>query len=509
VSETAFENKNVQAEMCLIGCFYKNPDLYLTSGQMIKSKYDFTDGACKFLYTAFEEYYLTFSTDVSEGKVNNYMSQHIERLKQYKQYGGWKTIRSLMDLADAEDFKNYFNIVKKYSLIREYARNGFPAEKILSHQNFQMLTANDVYRLMRAKADNINSVVNVLDEPVVLTKDTIKTVDSYLLRPQMGILTPWKAYNDCFKGLLPGRVLIQAFKSNQGKSRNLTYLIAYVTLIQKQKFMMLSNEMTEADIKNCLLVSVYNNKVFQDLHGVYGRKPEEEIVLGKYRTDENPHQYIERKENETDDEYIERVKATKDYQNVKKVCDWMELQLEGKFYFKDITDDYSNERLEMEIRKAKVVYNCSCFAFDTAKAAGGNDDWKELKHTITNIVELAKQLGLSGICTYQLSDESENIPIFEFNSTQLASSKQVRHVVDCLTMGRRLREDELHLCQYIPFEADDAWGEVVEQDLDPHKTWFGIKVDKNRAGANGSIILFEIDLDINVWTCKGYLIKKK
>ena len=343
----------------------------------------------------------------------------------------------------------------------------------------------------------------------------ILMVDSYLLRPQMGIPTPWRAYNEAFKGLLPNRVLIQAFKSNEGKSRNLTYLIAYVTLIQKKKFMMLSNEQQEQDVRNCLLTTVINGKEFQALHGIKMHKTEEELTLGRYHPDDNPNVYIERKVDnngiviESDEEYIARVQATKDYQNVKKIAEWMDEQLDGCFYFRDITDDYSNERIEMELRKCSVVYKCDAFAYDTAKASG-MDDWKELKKCITNIVELAKQLHLTGICTFQLSDESENVSIFDFNSMQLASSKQVRHVVDCLTMGRRLKRDEYHLCQYIPFQ-DDAlcWGEVVPMNLNESKAYFSIKIDKNRVGKKSDIILFEIDLDINEWNCIGYLIKKR
>lgn len=505
---TMFEDKNVNIEMCLVGSLLKSPDLYLLGGNLIKPKYDFTDPACSFFYTAFEEYYLTFSQEINENKFNNYMSQNLERLKEYKKYGGWKTVKSLMDLADEDDFKNYFETCKKYSLVREYEKQGFPADKILNYKNFQTLNANDIYRLMRAKADKINSTINLIDEPVVVTKDNLKLVDSYLLRPQMGIQTPWFAYNDAFKGLLPSRVLIQAFKSNEGKSRNLTYLIAYVTLIQKKKFMMLSNEQQESDIRNCLLTTVINNKEFQELHGIKMHKTEEELTLGKYHPDDDPNGFIERENGESDEDYIARIKSTKDYQNVKYITEWMDQQLEGKFYFRDITDDYSNERIEMELRRCSVVYQCDAFAYDTAKASG-MDDWKELKRIITNITELAKQLELTGICTFQLSDESENISIFDFNSTCLASSKQVRHVVDCLTMGRKLKKDEYHLCSYIPHDIDESWGEPVECDLDDNKEYFSIKIDKNRIGQRDNIILFEINLNINKWECIGYLVRKR
>jgi hypothetical protein len=513
MSDMCFEDKNVNIEICVVGSLFKKPDQYLTSGSLIKEKYDFTDDACKFFYNAFEEYYLTFSQDVTENKLNNFMSQNSERLKQYKHFGGWKMVKSFMDLADPDDFKNYFNTLKKYSLIREYINAGFPAEKILSYKNFQSVTANEVYRVMRAKADQINSIINTIDDPVVITRDNMKLVDSYLSTPQMGILTPWRAYNDNFKGLLPSKVLIQAFKSNEGKSRNLTYLIAYITLIQKKKFMMLSNEQQEKDIRNCLLTTVINGKEFQELHGVKMRKTEEELTLGLYHPDDNPNDYIRKTvdeygEVESSESYISRIKSSQDYQNVKKVAEWMDAQLDGRFYFRDVTDDYSNERLEMEIRKAKVVFQCDAFAYDTAKASG-MDDWKELKKCITQITELAKQLELTGVLTFQLSDESENVSIFDFNSTQLASSKQVRHVVDCLTMGRRLRKEEYHLCRYVPFDADDSWGEVIEQDLNEKYAYFAIKVDKNRIGRRADIILFQIDLDINEWTCLGYLVQKK
>ena len=57
----------------------------------------------------------------------------------YNQYKGWKTISRFMKLADEKDSKNYFNIVKKYSLIREYNRNGFPVEKMINNVNFDKI----------------------------------------------------------------------------------------------------------------------------------------------------------------------------------------------------------------------------------------------------------------------------------------------------------------------------------------------------------------------------------
>lgn len=506
-----FDKTNVQSELLFCGCMYKQPDLYLSYGESTKSKYDFSDKSTRFFYDLFEDYYLTFSQDISENKVNNFATQNSERLKEYKSYGGWKTIKGMMEISDPSDFKNVYNTVKKYSLIREYDRNGFPAEKMLSLKNFQYMTANDVYRMMRSKADKINTVINVIEEPVILTNGVSQVIDSYLLTPQFGVKTHWQGYNDYFRGLLPGNVLFQGFLSNEGKSRNLVNLIAYVTLVKKQKFMLLSNEMTEQAMKNCLITTVLNCKEFKELHGVELMKPEKEITMGLYR-DNKTKEFIYRAKDEdgnfieSEEDFLNRIKASKEYQDVTKVAQWMEEQMEGKFYFNDITSDYSDEAIELEIRRAKLVYNCGCFAVDTLKAWGA-EDWVKVKATATKIVELGKELNLFGVCTFQLTDATVFNDVFELSSNNIGAAKGIKHPVDLLTLGKRINIEEYGLYQYMTY--DDTWGEEVACNLDPKKRYFAIKIDKNRLGDKDKIMLFDYNLDYNTWNHIGYIVKKK
>ena len=175
--------------MCFVGSLYTEPDLYVSYGNFMRSKYDFSDPVTRFLYDNLEIYYLTFSQTVDEKKINVFMSQNESRLQEYKQYKGWKTIQSLIGLADISDVDNYFNLVKKFSLLREYERNGFPVDKILKHKRFDSLTANDIYRIIRIKADKINTVINAGDEAVELTKNNADAVNSYIDVPLMGMHT--------------------------------------------------------------------------------------------------------------------------------------------------------------------------------------------------------------------------------------------------------------------------------------------------------------------------------
>lgn len=509
------EKNNIQSELLFVGSFYKSPALYLTYGGTTKSKYDLSDDAMRFYYDLFEDYYLTFSQDFSENKMNNFATQNVERLKKYREYGGWKTIKSIMDLADPNDFKNVYNTVKKYSLIREYDRNGFPADKILAHKKFQYLTPNDIYRLMRSKADKINTEINVIDEPVVMTKDIKKTIDDYLVSPQFGTEIHWRGYNDFFRGLLPGHVLFQGFLANEGKSRNIVNLIAYTVLIKKQRFMLLSNEMTYSAILNCFITTVICGEEYRELHGVNIKKPEKEITMGLYR-DDNTGEFITRKRDsngefiESEEDYKSRIRATKEYQDVAKIAEWVENQLEGKFYYTDITSDYSEEAIELEMRRAKILYKCNHVALDTLKAYG-EEKWEQVKKLATKVTEITKELGLFTVASFQLTDDSLFCDVFDLSSNNISAAKGIKHPADLLVLGKKIAPDEYHKYQYEPYddELSESWGEPTLQELNAEKFYFGIKIDKNRLGERNKVLLFEYNLNFNEWKNIGLLLKRK
>ena len=64
------EIKNIPMETMLVGSFYKNPDLYIEFGSLIKSKYDLYEDMNRDLYDWFEVYYKTQSQEISENKFN-------------------------------------------------------------------------------------------------------------------------------------------------------------------------------------------------------------------------------------------------------------------------------------------------------------------------------------------------------------------------------------------------------------------------------------------------------
>ena len=157
-----------------MGSIYKKPDLFIEHGHNIRSKYDFHDEATKFFYDNAEILYQTRTQTFNRSVISTYMAEDPDRLTLYNKYGGWKTIEEWTKLAITDNFQSYFDVLKKYSLLREYQRNGFSVDKIMNHSKFEMLTAMDIYRLIRSKADRIHTVILTNEESEVLNSN-IKT----------------------------------------------------------------------------------------------------------------------------------------------------------------------------------------------------------------------------------------------------------------------------------------------------------------------------------------------
>lgn len=508
IQEQEKEPRNIQNEILLVGSLYKDPDLYVSWGQYIRSKYDFDDEVTRFFYDNFELMYKTFAQSIDETKINTFMSQDSDRLKTYKNYGGYKTISQWMSLADTEDFKNYFNIVKKFSLVREYQRNGYPVQKILTYKKFNEFTANDIYKLIRSKADKISTVILANEESVVLNENNEQTISKYLIKPQMGLEIPWQLINEMFRGCRLGKVVFSGFLSNEGKTRNLMKLMAFITLVKNEKFLLLSNEMDEEDLRSALITTVVNNKEFKELHKIEIIKPEKEIVLGQYRDIYG--NFIERATDdwgdfiESEEEFIKKVaKNSLEYQKILEVGKWIDSKKDKQIFFKDVGNDYSDQMLAFEYKKHNLVHGVKYAGYDTMKGFG-TDDWQTVKQTATQLKELMKDIKMFLWAVFQLTDDSVFIDISQLSSNNIANAKQIKHVADHMLLGKRLYPEEYHKYQYI---AHSDWGNPIPKNLDISKKYFAIKPEKNRGGSKSVMPLFEYDLDYNVWDEVGYLIK--
>jgi len=496
------KNHNIANETLLVGSMYKNPDIYVEYGHVMRPKYDFYDSSCQFFYNSFEIMYQTFSQDFNENNINIFMSQDKKRNNQYKEYGGYKTIEKMMELSNIDDFKNYFNIVKKYSLIREYERNGYPIQKILEHKKFDLFTATDIYKMIKSKADKINTVISGGEDSILLGKKSKNRIKEWIKKPSFGITFPWNYWNIFFRGFRKKKLIVEGMLSNEGKSRKMVALATHISLVEKKSVLIMTNEMSEEDIEACKIVTVINDPIHKKNFDFDLSKTEEEIVLGRYRNDTGNFiiRELDKHENPvlTDEEYEEKLfNESTEYRNTLQIAEWIEENT--KIYFKEMRE-YADDDLEMEIRKHVLSKNVGYVMYDTLKGYR-TDDWGTIKQTATRLEELAKELNIGIYANFQLTDDSVYLEVFDLNSMNLANSKQVFHVLDYLVLGKRLFRDD-----YDKYSIIDDWGGEIPLDI--NKTYYGHRFAKSRTGGKGKVTVCEVDLDKNTWIEVGLLIKK-
>ena len=480
--------------------------------QYIKSKYDFYDEAARFFYNQAVTLFETRSQSFDKNAITTFMAESEDRLRQYQSFKGWSTLSEWMKLSIPDNFKNYFDILKKYSLLREYQRNGFAVEKIMKHRRFEEFTAHDIYRLIRSKADRIHTVILTNEEAEVLNSNIQNTLLHCMQAPDMGVQLPYPIQNDLFRGAKRKSTMAVGMLSNAGKSRYMAKLIAYLTLVLKEKVLVLLNEMTIEEMRYALITTVINNPEFQSLHGIKLKKPEKELTLGLYRDGKGDYIYPHKDEwgevTEPFEQYKARIAASSlDYRQVMQVAKWIENETQGLIFTKDVAMAYDDKTLEFEIRKANMTQNIHYVFYDTMK----NDlstmgDWAAMMVSVTKITELCKQLDMFGYLSIQLTDDANYIEPDELVSSQIANCKGLKRVLHTLLLCKEIPPSKFHKYSYRAWATD--WGEAADHPLQPGKRYYIFNVDKNRFGEKKKLV-FEVDLNLNTWLELGELVKKK
>lgn len=463
---------DLASEALFVGALYKKPILFVDYADLIKSKYDFEDQDIKFLYDSFDIYYRTFSQEISETKVEIFMSRDNERYKRYKTLGGWKTIEKQMELADPDDIANYFENIKKYSLLREFYRKGFPVQKLMQHKSFPKMKAEDVVKFMRFNVDNINTVIGGGKSSVLLGKDLKSKIEQWRQSPDIGEEIPFPIWHSLFRGWRKGKLIVDGMMSGNGKSRRASKVAAYIGIKKSIPTLVLVNEQEKEEWDAMMASVIANNKEFGFWKSEKDYIEETDILLGQCTEEQ--------------------------YKRLDEIADWVEKNT--KIYFLQM-DKYGDDDLEREIKKHVLGLGVKYVFYDTLKGYK-TDNWETVKQTTTKLKDLCTELKIGGYATIQLTDDT--IMTDELTSMNIANAKQLKHVVDHLVLEKRIDKRKYDKYMMKVQNKDGSWGEIP---LDLNKTYYMQRIDKNRGGATGLDLITEVDLGKNLWIEKGYLIR--
>lgn len=327
-----------------------------------------------------------------------------------------------------------------------------------------------------------------------------------------GLSLPFKILSSVFKGLRQGETMAFAMPSNYGKSRFTIDIAAYISLVHKEKVLLISNEMSEEKMKLCLITTIINNPEIQKMHGQKITKSETELLEFKFRPDANKKctvdedGFVVKEKDENQAEFARRLsEISSEFNSVIKATSWLNKQIDNSIYFINITD-HTNDELKKVIMnyyyKEKVKY----VFYDTLKADIENiGNAAEIKKTATILSNLAQNFGMFIGSTLQLQ-ETETEPL-NLNINDLAVSRTVKEVLDTLCLFKQIHREDYGKYEYSLNEVDTEFYNIKNYK-DPDERYYACIVDKNRAGSKPKL-LFNLNLAYNRWNELGYLRLKK
>jgi replicative DNA helicase len=459
----------------IVGSFYTNPDLFLDYGELIKSKYDFNQPSNKFMYDSLMDLYSQHAgTEINEVKINIYMYSDPERKAKYEFLKGYKYIERLMKMVDLDDFPTYYEKLKKYSLLREFERKGFPVQKLMEKKGFEKLTNEQIIKGMEYQINTIGTVIGGVEDSVMLGKNMPEKIKNWKKSPDVGLPIPFTIINNLIRGLRGKKFNLFGMHSGCGKSRTTSKIACYLGIKLKIPVLVMANEQDEDEWDAMVISCVLNNPEFGfDIQmkrlGIDGID-ETKIVTGALNE-------VESKLVDEAAEYIA--------QNT-------------NIYFLEL-GNYDELTLKRQIKRHQLR-GCKLCIYDTMKAP--DHDWMSFVKTADMLKEVAKELNIAMWSTFQLTDDS----LFNdmLTSQAIANGKHIKHVADGLMMAKPISRDQYD--KFVIYNPNDPFvGESTSQ-LDMQVNYYMCFLDKNRGGKDKDVICFEVDKGKNLWIERGYLV---
>lgn len=509
-------------ELTFIGTAYLNPKLIKRFEESMRPKYDFTSPANRFFYETLIKIGQINEWKISEYTVNAFMADDINRMKTYQKFGGYNWIKFVMKMAEQNEsiksIDKYYNMVKNYSLLREYWRKGLKeiTEKIPRYTKFNSYTPRDILMIISKCINNVYTALANAEEVKDLTSGCEDFVCEKLQFPEQGLPFAFPLMTQVFNGIRLGQFMAFGMLSNAGKSRFLMREITNLAFVQNESVLIISNEMTEEEMRACLIVTAINNPDIQALHGIEISLIQNRLQNGIYQVDdkykgdkgtsENNVVHIvdeDGKQIETPEEYIKRVEEmSTEFKQVRKIAHWIDTKMAKKIQIIETGSDYSDEDLKQIIDNTCLTNDIKYVFYDTFKSdKSAMGDWSAMKKTATILSEIAKKRNIFIGANIQLTDDALNCEPLQLSSNNIANSKQIKHVLDSLCLFREINPVDYNKYQYWDSIAEPSQA-VCKKDLSLEKRYYVCRIDKNRAGGKPDL-LFSLNLDTNIWTEEG------
>lgn len=456
----------------IIGCLWKNPELYADSN--INKKDLNPDGL---LYYSLGERLYALKHDVfDEISVYSFVEGNASLKKLWEERGGYKTIKELMSIVDENNYDSYLDSFSKYTILKKLLDKGFNIEK--DWDKFEQMTAQEVLDYYEYMISDIGVVTNsdVEFENLTLTDEEITDIENGIFMGlNYGQYSPLLNYSTM--GIPKGDLTMIGSFVNGGKSSFLVSNIIIPVANQGTKVHIISNEQRSIVFKFLLCVYVLTTELN------YFKLTRKKLKSGQWSDEDR--EMIKKAQAIIDIKYKDTITFTKLY-------------------------DYNADKVKKIIRRqAKRGYEL--FIFDTLKPSSMTDGeaWKNIIEDSKSFFQIASKENVAIVVSYQLALAQRNKRYLDLSC--LANAKQVSEVFSEILLFRNIWDDEYPGEKYdikaYKHIKDPATGkytsakELIELDRDKeYKIFF---LTKTRNDQNNVCVLYEFDGNYNKWHEKG------
>ena len=404
------------------------------------------------------------------------------------------------------DIQEVFTKLKKLFILKKaysFSPTELIKQKVVGIRNYERYPDMTIEEI-KTRVDNLGLLSSVKEG--VMNHDITQFMLEGNNNLKTGLRIPFPLMDKTFKGIRKSETMAFAMPSNAGKSRFIINFIAYLAFVNQKKVLLISNEMTEEKMKLCLITTILNSEIMQGLHGQKLHKREAEILGMKFRPNEGVNVevdkdgFIVKGENETDEEFIERLKQiSNEFNQTVIATDWVAKQCSIFFVY---VADHTNDELRSIIMDYYYREGIEYVIYDTLKTDIQNiGNSEELKKTATVLSSMAQRYNLFIGSTMQLQENTT--PPLNLNINDIATSRTVKEVLDNLCLIKEVPRATYGDYEVSKVEEGEDYHDIEMPDLLNTK-YYACVVDKNRAGSKPKL-LFRLNLDFNYWEEMGYV----
>lgn len=440
----------------------------------------------------------------------------------FEKYGGYSIIEELMEETKqmTDNFEGYYDEVKKYALLREYYK--LFGDKVLEPTdvyNYKTLTRNQISMYWNDKLNNIDIEHN---ETSIVAYNLLADLDKFIeeldINPDLGMpFYRGKKLTDIINGWAHGTLSIIGAFSGNGKSSFIIEKLFMSCIIEKEKLLVIANEMDLAQYRKMMLITIMGTELY-DKFKDYFIKPKfnrKSINKGNFTAEER--------------------------EKLRMAVEWVKEKIDGQESLIKLVplEEYTMDNVEKVVRKfARRGYKR--VIVDTAKPSEGGgkkDRWVQFVEDFDRLYKLARKdgggLNLAMFATVQQADNY--VGKHWLNEQCLADGKKIKNVADLVWHLRPVfpqeyegGQKELEVINWIPlgedmFNEDENMESNENQEivdfgdnkmikkkikLKHGRVYYLLFTSKNRRGMTNltglDVLVLEVDFNSNRWREIGW-----